>query len=581
MADAFLASSKSVGGLLGSDARERVMVPRFQRGYMWLKRHVDEFWRDITKYQNDVALGNAPDKYFLGPIVLMSESRDVISVLDGQQRLATATILFSVLRDIAKSTKIKAGTELALAIQNQLIEKGDGKYSLEMGETDSLYFRETIQLYEPTNRKPQLRTHRNIASARRVLFEKVTSLTASLDPPGTLAVLRALLQTLRSDLVMASIPVSTERDAFQIFETLNHRGLRLSTPDLLLNFLMREAPESDRGTIRALWTDMIERMGTHDTNRFLRHLWVSRYGDLKKEDLFNALKGHIEGNSIASVDFARTCADECESYVQLITLDVGHLGQTATVLVRSLLQEVSVPAALPLLLSTYTRFDRSSFETVVRLILVFVTRYSVIANLDASGLEDVFYKLARDVRSMMDDSKTDKEQPQAPDPAVVKKSLAHLKNTLTENAPSDDDIKPAIGRLLLEPGEAKYVLEKLAWAMQTETKEVKIGEANLEHIYPKNPAENEWGGKANHEALDPFLWHLGNLTMLGQRLNRKARNSEFSIKREHYEKKSELEMAQQIAKDYTTWDEATIKDRAEKLTDLVLHVWNFDNPSRV
>jgi hypothetical protein len=182
---------------------------------------------------------------------------------------------------------------------------------------------------------------------------------------------------------------------------------------------------------------------------------------------------------------------------------------------------------------------------------------------------------------MMDDSKTDKEQPQAPDPAVVKKGLAHLKNTLTENAPSDDDIKPAIGRLLLEPGEAKYVLEKLAWAMQTETKEVKIGEANLEHIYPKNPAENEWGGKANHEALDPFLWHLGNLTMLGQRLNRKARNSEFSIKREHYEKKSELEMAQQIAKEYTTWNEATIKDRAEKLTDLVLHVWNFDNPSRV
>jgi hypothetical protein len=375
--------------------------------------------------------------------------------------------------------------------------------------------------------------------------------------------------------------VSNERDAFQIFETLNHRGLRLSTPDLLLNFLMREAPESDRATIRALWTDMVERMGTHDTNRFLRHLWVSRYGDLKKEDLFSALKGHIEGNSIASVDFARTCADECESYVQLITLDVGHLGQTATVLVRSLLQEVNVPAALPLLLSTYTQFDRTSFETVVRLVLVFVTRYSVIANLDASGLEDVFYKLAREVRSIMDDSKTDKDQPQAPDPALVKKCLRLIKNTLTENAPSDDDIKPAIGRLLLEPGEAKYIVEKLAWAMQTDTKEVTIGEANLEHIYPKSPAENEWGGKANHERLDPFLWHLGNLTMLGQRLNRKARNSEFTTKREHYEKKSELQMAQEIAENYSSWDETTIKDRAEKLTDSVLQVWNFDNPSRV
>jgi hypothetical protein len=243
---------------------------------------------------------------------------------------------------------------------------------------------------------------------------------------------------------------------------------------------------------------------------------------------------------------------------------------------------VNVPAALPLLLSTYTQFDRSSFETVVRLILVFVTRYSVIANLDASGLEDVFYRLAREVRGMMEESKTDKDgQPQPPDPVTVKKALVYIKNTLTENAPSDDDIRPVIARLILEPGEAKYIVEKLAWAMQTDTKEVKIGEANLEHIYPKSPAENEWGGKSNHERLDPLLWHLGNLTMLGQRLNRKARNSEFSIKREHYEKKSELQMAQQIARDYHEWDEATIKDRAEKLTELVLQVWNFDNPSRV
>jgi hypothetical protein len=446
-----------------------------------------------------------------------------------------------------------------------------------MGETDNLFFQETIQIYEPTKRKPQLRTHRNIASARKVLFEKVTSLTASVDPPGTLAVLRGLLQTLRSDLVMASIPVNTERDAFQIFETLNHRGLRLSTPDLLLNFLMREAPDADRGTIRALWTDMIERMGAHDTNRFLRHLWVSRYGDLKKEDLFIALKNHIEKHSIETVDFARTCADECENYVQIITLDAGHLGQIAALLVRSLLQEVGVPSALPLLLSAYTRFDRSSFENVVRLVLVFVTRYAVIANLDASGLEDVFYKLAREVRNMTEE----KEDGKSSDAAAIKKCLTHIKSTLTENAPSDDDIALAIPKLILEPGEAKYVVEKLAWAMQTDTKEIKIGEANLEHIYPKNPAADEWGGKANQELLDPFLWHIGNLTMLGQRLNRKARNSEFDVKREHYEKKSELDMAQQIARNYSEWNESTIKNRADGLTDLVLQVWNFDNPSRV
>jgi Protein of unknown function (DUF1524) len=87
--------------------------------------------------------------------------------------------------------------------------------------------------------------------------------------------------------------------------------------------------------------------------------------------------------------------------------------------------------------------------------------------------------------------------------------------------------------------------------------------------------------EANQHKLEPYLWHIGNLTMLGERLNRDVGNRGFSIMRERYAKKSELEMARQIAASYITWDETTIKDRAKKLAPLVVEVWSFNNSSRV
>jgi hypothetical protein len=391
---------------------------------------------------------------------------------------------------------------------------------------------------------------------------------------ATLAVLKNLRQILRSDLVLACIPVGSERDAFRIFETLNDRGLRLSVPDLLLNYLMREAePETDRKDIRDCWTDMVERMGRRDINRFVRHMWVSKYGDLKSKDLFTALKEFIEGHSIGSLEFVRSCADECERYVQLISIDANHL-KDATKHVRNLLQDLDSQASLPLLLSAFRNLALPQFIKLCQWLLVFVMRYSVIADLDSSGLETVFFELARQIRNLM----MAKEGGPAPNAEAC---LKHIKEVLIKNAPSNEQIKSAVVKLIICPEHAGYVMGRIATYMQTSTKEVQIDEANVEHVFPKNPKEEEWGGKPNQEKLEPYLWHIGNLTILGERLNQKAANEEFEVKRKHYEMKSEIVMAQQIARNYKDWDVKSITDRATKMTDAVLEIWNFENSSRV
>ena len=293
MFNAYDADSRNIGDLLSDNLKGRIVVPKFQRGYSWKKKHVEAFWEDIRRFQKESQAKGGPDKYFLGPIVVMQDenNKEIIYLLDGQQRLATSTILFSVLRDTARDLPSQEAANFVYELQNHLISKEDYGFCLEMGVLDRDYFKATIQTNPPKTEKPKIKSHRNIQKAKEVLMEKVKSVLPAGDPAGALKELHSLRRIVRADLIMASIPVSSQRDAFRIFETLNDRGLRLSVPDLLLNHLMGYATTDDeRNRIRKYWDGMVEGMGRRDINQFLRHVWISKYGDLKSEDLFHGIE---------------------------------------------------------------------------------------------------------------------------------------------------------------------------------------------------------------------------------------------------------------------------------------------------
>ncbi|MBZ5564634.1 MAG: DUF262 domain-containing HNH endonuclease family protein [Acidobacteriia bacterium] len=562
--NAFNSRSKTIGELLSSNQQSRIVVPTFQRGYSWEIKHVKTFWTDI----NDP---NRSPKYFLGPIVILNKSDTVTELLDGQQRLATATILFSVLRDVGRELGFVDANNFAAYVQRDFIIGEEGQRCLQMGELDDSYFSECVQADNaPTSkRSPKLRSQRHISQARQFLLQSVRTAISTKDKFESLKYLKTLKNFLRSDLVLACITVDSDGDAFQIFETLNDRGLRLSVPDLLLNYLMRVCPQQDRPQLRKVWNEMVMLMGRRDISRFLRHLWVSRYGDLKTESLFSALKSEISKQSISSVDFVQACATECQNYMALLTFSEEQIGSAAPY-VRSLIQGIDAQSSLPMLLSAYTKFTPADFTNITKWLLVFVTRWSVLLGLESSELETQLFALARSIRNISDKDEKAKQS-----------KVKEVKETLRKLSPDHKQIDAAAERLILPPESAAYVIRKLSDAMESKTKEKGTGhESNLEHIYPQNPDEGTWGGESGQAALEPYTWHIGNLTMLGERLNTKVKNEEYPVKRAKYAS-SELVMAQSIAKKYAVWDRSTIEDRAKTLAPWLKQIWNFDNPSQV
>src|SRR4051812_41778085 len=96
----------AVDGIAHVLADSLLEIPDYQRSYSWTLDEVAELWRDIEK-----AMKASTQDYFLGSIVTTSGSgRD--QVIDGQQRLATVSLLFAAMRDIFRSRSDERADEI-------------------------------------------------------------------------------------------------------------------------------------------------------------------------------------------------------------------------------------------------------------------------------------------------------------------------------------------------------------------------------------------------------------------------------------------------------------------------------------
>lgn len=550
----------AIGSLLGRYERRRVILPPFQRAYSWEKAQVNQFWDDFMLFEKEFAKAPQTASYFLGSIVVIQQE-DHIELLDGQQRLATATIALAAMRDTARDLdkpSYTKGSDFARDIQRELVEKDTEPvtYSLTLGQLDEPFFVKAIKTDPPAVPISKLRSHKLMVTAYQIAIDRIAVLLKGKSYEEALRILKSLRDSLSKGMTLIGIVVQNEEDAYTIFETLNDRGLRLSVPDLVLNLLMRRAPDdTSRQLVRHHWNAMLQQMGKRDVSRFLRHMWVSRYGDLKSEGLFSAIKRHIDDSKLQSVDFAEQCADECDSYTALLDVNIPVSKEVLSDL-EGIVKYLRIASAPPLLLSGYRCLSQQDFEKLTRSILATYIRYVLVSNQNPLDLESAFYEAAREIRALIAQSQ----------PSV--KALEAAKARLKKLSVKDDAVEKATVELFLERAEAVWLMVQVANSMQSETKELAMNKANLEHIFPQN-AGAAWQNKDN---LEPYIWHIGNLSILGERLNKNAKNKGFLEKKTNYYSKSEIEMTRELLS-LSQWDESTIINRAGDLGKKITKLW--------
>jgi len=122
-------------------------IPGYQRPYAWGKDQAQELLDDLLG-----ALAAAPAQltdsapYFLGSIVLIkAESVPEATVVDGQQRLTTLTLLLSAIRGTVVDDEVQKDITACIYEKGSLVRGTQARYRLLLRDRDRDFFRQYVQ----------------------------------------------------------------------------------------------------------------------------------------------------------------------------------------------------------------------------------------------------------------------------------------------------------------------------------------------------------------------------------------------------------------------------------------------------
>lgn len=542
---------RTIGELL-STTNPHIVVPDWQRSYSWTTSHVETFWNDLVDFEKRNP-GTTGREYFLGSVVIVATSNRSNLLLDGQQRIATSAILLSAIRDKIRDYNEDAAKRLQARFLADIDDARGGEllYKLALNAYDAEFFRRKVLEYRAAGYKEPTPTHAShhlIAEARNYFESEIAAGFAKCKSPKegyewALKIQNVLLN--RMSVVAVS---STDEDsAAEVFETLNDRGIGLSTPDLLRNLVMRRAPEGQRLEIVSLWGEVIEFDTDTEIRAFLRHFWISHRGDIKTQRLYREIKDTIVNENIDSLKFSRDLKDASAIYKDIV--EARDNDPTAEHALKGI-TELGATILYPVVLSVMDAVSPEKRTALLNSLVATYVRHSVIGLLENSKLENIIYRIATELRAGRPAEETIKD--------------------LALFAPADEDFRRSFERVsIARAATQRYLLRELELQLRA-TSELTVSpphKVHVEHIYPQNP---ETGQSApNHSQI---VNRLGNLTLLDRSLNSSIKNGAFDKKLPAYSK-SELLLTKELTKG-SAWNAEAIAERQKVMAESALKIWS-------
>lgn len=558
-------AAHGIGEVLQSN---RLFVPPNQRPYAWEDDQVSQLFQDLG-----AAILEDNKAYFLGTIVLANSDEGQLLVADGQQRLATVTILIAAIRDYLASTG--ASNEKAAATkyeQQYLLEFDEHHNDFEPKLTLNIEDRDFFQKYilaspESIGRntvEPSGSSHDRLTVATKEAKKQVQSIIGGLSKADGTKRLYTWIDFLRNKAMLIVIRVPKYLDAYKMFETLNDRGLRASQIDLLKNYLFAEASSIVNSEVQPRWASMvgiIESIGDDDLLlTYVRHFWIMRHGPTIEDDLAEDFREEIKGRSAAR-DIVLQLEEEANDYIALLTpLEhprIAELGRESRAAISAMTRILRVVQIRPLLLAIIRKFPLAEARRALEACLSWSVRFMVAGGGGGGVLDKRYGELAY---------------------AVFKKEVttaSELSKRMRIYVPTDAQFRDAFRSAQVSKAVvARYFLHSFESFRRGESKpqlgyfEMPETSMNLEHVLPVKPQDG-WNITAND--AQAYYKRLGNMALLSSKLNSKIGSGVFAEKKPAFAASTFL-TTQEIA-DCSEWMAEEIQERQNKFAEDAPSVW--------
>jgi len=249
------------------------VIPDYQRPYSWGKDESVRLWEDLIDYYHESKHDKAYPPYFLGNVVIYSESDSKRVVVDGQQRLITLSILMRVLWDHCKSYK---------NLQKTLYQRDRKDDTIIEPKRLRIEHNVLGELEENSLKTVLIRDSGCINNSKyeenyQAINEKVNDIFQRLNSEET----EKIIETILFKVVLLPIKCTDFESALTIFETINNRGMDLSDADIIKSKLYKLSKnEKDAFIIR--WNDALnnaQKNGMELQQVFYQYMHVLRGKD--------------------------------------------------------------------------------------------------------------------------------------------------------------------------------------------------------------------------------------------------------------------------------------------------------------
>ena len=542
-------------------------VPPYQRDYSWTEEQWEDLWNDVVELRANRAV-----RHYLGALVVEEKSDRDFLIIDGQQRLATLSVLaLAVIHRLATMTRDgidpERNMERGRELRNRFVGEKDPaslveRSRLHLNATDDAFYQDyLIQLRDPLNLRRLPASNRRLHDCFRYFAARLQELDELRNDGNATAGLFS--ETVARQLIFILITVDDELNAYTVFETLNARGLELTTTDLLKNHLFSLVRVgADLAALQRRWGTLVETVGPPRFPEFLRYHLLCRLPNVRSQRLFKLVRDQTR--SAAQV-FALLAELEGRAELFAALLDANHgywLDPAHAKPHVATLNLLGVRQPLPLLFAAWESFSGEDFTRVLKLVDVISFRYSVVSGLNPNALEPVYHRAAKAVADG-----------DAPTPAAVFERLRPI--YVDDEKMRQDFARLDVGTKGPRRKLAKYILARLEQDAAGRVCDPETDPGTIEHILPENPAET-WAETYPPDKWESSVNRLGNLTLIEAPANKDVGNKAYPDKLAAYAGSAYALTRRIVAMAPEEWTPEFVDARQIQLAARAVHIWRAD-----
>jgi len=534
----------------------KFIIPKFQRDYSWDSEQWDDLWADI-----ETMLNEGTDHY-MGYLVLQTSNTKSTIIIDGQQRFTTITlIILSAIKSIQKlankglevdDNKKRIETLMSTYVGN--IDPISLEYDniLILNRNNNAYYKDYIVKLGDLKLRNTSYTEKLMKKCFEWFEQKING------KYSTGREYAQFIETIVENLYFTIIKVNDEMNAFRVFETLNARGVQLSSADLLKNYLFSlvdntsEHPERVN-ILEEKWTKLTTNVRAEKLPDFIRYYWNSKNKTVRSNDLFKVLRNNIkEDRSVFELINDMLAYSDIYMALKNESDDLWNERDKVQEYV-SLLNIFNLKQPISMLMAAYKYLSNEDFERVLCDAIVVSFRYNVICGKNPNDIEKVFNDIAIKISNNNTYDKNLLSKIYVNDNEFT---VSFINKVFPENARNNKIIKYILGKY----ERFKGGLRDVSIVSELDT---------IEHIYPQHPNE-EW----NDDNLDSLIYRLGNMCLLEKKLNKNIGNKRYAEKVEVLNQSTFI-TTNSISSEYPEWVQQSIVDRQKQMAKCAKTIWKI------